>query len=74
MTRDFFNYLSNQDPNQNYWYAPGSRQHVHRSGSFEYKAGQAYKAAVEAIDYEGRDMPYSANEQWKKIYGSYFTG
>lgn len=74
MTRDFFEYLHNQNPDQSYWYAPGSNQRVYRKGTFEYKAGQANKAAREAIEYEKQDMPYSANEQWKKIYGSSFTG
>jgi len=74
MTRDFFKYLSDRNSDQSYWSAPGSNQRVYRSGAFEYKAGQAHKAAREAIEYEGRDMPYSANEQWKKIYGSFFTG
>lgn len=72
MTRDFFEYVKNQDPKKTYWLAPGSGQYVWRKGDFEYKALRCYNLAVEAIAYEGREMPYSANGKWKEIYGSVF--
>lgn len=74
MTRDFLEYLYDQDRERKYWHAPGSNQRVYRSGIFEYKAGQAYQVSLEAIEYENNSMPYSANEQWKKIFGSSFQG
>ena len=74
LTRDFFNYLKNHDPNQNYWYALGSGQKIYRKGPFEYKALQCYNLAIEAIKYENDNSEYSANEKWKKIYGSKFSG
>lgn len=74
MTRDFFEYLGDRDPGQSYWYAPGSNQRVYRSGNFEYKAGQAHKAALKAIKYETQGMSYTANGYWKDIFGSFFTG
>lgn len=74
MTRDFLKYLYDQDRNRSYWYAPGSNQRVYRSGTFEYKAGQAYKEALEAIECETQDWEYSANAHWKNIFGSYFIG
>jgi hypothetical protein len=43
MTRDFLEYLYDQDRERKYWHAPGSNQRVYRSGIFEYKAGQAYQ-------------------------------
>lgn len=74
MVRDFFAYLKDQNENQNYWYAPGSGQSVRRKGNFEYKALRCYNISLEAIDYEEKNMPYSANGKWKEIFGSKFTG
>lgn len=72
MTRDFFEFLKNQNSTQTYWLAPGSEQHVSRKGNFEYKATRCYNIAKEAIDYEVQEMPYSANSKWQEIYGSKF--
>lgn len=74
MTRDFLKYLYERDRERAYWYAPGSNQRVYRSGIFEYKAGQAYREALEAIECEMQGWEYSANEHWKNIFGSVFTG
>jgi len=74
MTRDFLKYLYEQDRDRRYWYAPGSNQRVYRSGVFEYKAGQAYRESLEAIECEAQGREYSANEHWKNIFGSVFTG
>ncbi|HEM0340717.1 TPA: nucleotidyltransferase domain-containing protein [Legionella pneumophila] len=72
MTRDFFNYLKNQDPLKNYWLAPGSNQHVLRKGLFEFKASQCHDLAIEAIQYEKDGMPCHAVLTWREIYGSRF--
>lgn len=72
MTRDFFKYLKNQIPTQTYWLAPGSCQYVWRKGSFEHKALRCYNIALEAIDYEARGLSWSANQEWRKIYGTQF--
>ena len=72
ITRDFFEYLKNQDPKKQYWLALGSSQYIYRKGDFEYKALRCYNIAKEAIDYEQDEMPYSANEKWREIYGSKF--
>lgn len=72
MTRDFFRFLKDQNPNKRYWLAPGSSQRVWRRGSFEYKALRCYTIATEAIGYEVNDMPYSANQKWRAIYGTKF--
>lgn len=74
MTRDFFAYLKNQDADKNYWLAPGSNQYVWRKGAFEYKALRCYNISLEAIDYEEREMHYSANGKWQEIFGSKFKG
>lgn len=72
MTRDFFEYLKNQKSDQTYWLAPGSKQYVWRRGPFEYKALRCYNIALEAIKYETDNMPYSANQKWREIYGTKF--
>jgi hypothetical protein len=72
MTRDFFEYLKNQDENKAYWLAVGSGQQVYKKGNFQYKALRCYNLAIEAIDYEQREMPYSADGKWREIYGNKF--
>ncbi|MEZ8808917.1 hypothetical protein AB4453_23285 [Vibrio atlanticus] len=72
MTRDFFAYLKDQDPDKDYWLAPGSSQYVWRKGKFEYKALRCYNIAVEALDYERDNMDVSANLKWREIYGTKF--
>jgi hypothetical protein len=72
MTRDFFEYLKNQDANKTYWLALGSGQYVYKKGDFQYKALRGFNIAKEAIDFEVREMPYSADGKWREIYGSKF--
>ncbi|ENU32028.1 hypothetical protein F991_00062 [Acinetobacter sp. CIP-A165] len=72
MTRDFFKYLKDQNPEQYYWLAPGSKQYVWRSGNFEYKASKCYNLALKALEYEDKKMPYTANQTWREIYGNKF--
>lgn len=73
-TRDFFEYLSDQNEYQNYWYAPGSNQLVYRKGSFEHKAKRCYNIALEAIENEEKGYDWSANQKWREIYGTSFPG
>lgn len=72
MTRDFFEYLKDQDYEQEYWHAPGSNQKVFGKGLFQYKALRCYHLALEAISYENKNYEYSANEKWRDIYGNKF--
>lgn len=72
MSRDCFEYLKNQDPNQTYWKAIGSRQHVWRSGSFESKAKTAYELSVKAIKSTSDGYFWTATQEWREIYGSKF--
>lgn len=70
MSRDFFEYLKDQDTNQQYWLAPGSNQRVYRAGGFEYKALRCYNISLEAIEKE--KYPTTAKSKWREIYGTKF--
>jgi hypothetical protein len=74
MSRDFFNFLANQDSNQEYWKAPGSDQYVYGKGLFQYKAKQCYNIAVQAIAHEQANpkQEWSAKDKWRQIYGTSF--
>ena len=74
MVRDFFKFLKNQDKEQTYWYAVGSYTRVYNNGNFRYKALRCYNISLEAIEYEEKKYESSANEKWKEIFGSKFTG
>ncbi len=74
MTRDFLKYLSEQNSEQKYWIAPGSKKYVYRNGIFEYKAKVSYNVALKALEYEDKKQNFSANGEWKKIFGGFFTG
>lgn len=68
MVRDFFLYASSQ-PNQDYYLAPGSRQHVKIKKKFQKKAKKAYDLSLEAI---AAEKLQSVNTKWKKIFGRPF--
>lgn len=72
MTRDFLNYLSKMDSKQTYWLTPGSRRYAYRNGNFETKAKNSYADAIKAIEYETNSKSFSAKQEWRKIFGSYF--
>jgi hypothetical protein len=72
MVRDFFEYLADQNPQQEYWLAVGSNQYIWRKGSFEYNAKRCFNLALEAIEYQSRQMSWSANQKWREIYGTTF--
>lgn len=74
MCRDFFKWMSEQDPNQEYWKAPGSGQYVYGKGLFQYKATRCYNLAVEAIGHETATpkREWSARQKWREIFGSDF--
>ncbi len=69
MSKDFFNYLANE-PERDYWLAVGSGQYIWPKGKFQYKAKQCHKLALEAIDYTLRNMPWSASQKWREVYGT----
>jgi hypothetical protein len=72
LTRDFFKYLSEQNKEQNYWYAIGSNQRISRKGLFEAKAKKAYNLALDAIESYNKEYYFTAKSKWRDIYGNKF--
>lgn len=74
MCRDFFRWMLSQDPDQEYWQAPGSGHCVYRKGLFHYKAKLGYDLSHEAIMYDTSDplSESSARLIWRKIFGVEF--
>jgi hypothetical protein len=70
MSRDFFDFLADQDPKQTYWLSPGANQYVWRKGPFEYKAKQCRNLAIKAIEHAVADRTWSARRTWQQIYGT----
>ncbi|MEG0588182.1 MAG: nucleotidyltransferase domain-containing protein [Akkermansia sp.] len=71
-TRDFFEYLSQQNDEQSYWYAVGSKQQIYPRGKFSRKAKEAYSKSEDAINFANTgEMKYAINTL-REIYGPRF--
>lgn len=72
MCRDFFQWLSERNLEQEYWTAPGSGQYVYGKGRFQAKAKKCLNIALVAIAHEEanpkREMLAKSN--WREIFGS----
>lgn len=67
MTRDFFGWLVTQA-----WstvYVPGTRESLSLGDAWRSKAGSAHDRAAKATQYDAGNMPYSAGEEWQKVFG-----
>ncbi len=71
MSRDFFKYVYNQPTAQCKWKVMGSNRYIICLGNFQTKAKRAYENSLEAIENETK-YPYTANKNWREIYGSKF--
>lgn len=69
LVRDFFKFLSDQNKDQAYWFAPGSNQKVYPKGRFTAKAKKAYNNIIEAIE---KNENKTVWEIWKKVFGRNF--
>ncbi|MCW7553861.1 hypothetical protein NX722_14750 [Endozoicomonas gorgoniicola] len=67
--RDFFEYLGSQKKDQEFWYAPGSKQKVYKKGNFIAKAKRAHKKCKEAIE---KEKNKTVNDIWKDVFGRAF--
>ncbi len=73
LSRDFFKYLSEQNKDQNYWFAVGSNQKILRKGLFEAKAKKCYELSLGAIKSESEGYQYTAKSKWREIFGTEFS-
>jgi hypothetical protein len=71
MSRDFFKFLCEQNPDQKYWLALGSYQFIWRTGPFEYKAKRCYNISLEAIEKQSK-VAGEAKAKWREIFGPKF--
>lgn len=74
MCRDFFNWMAEQDQDQEWWRSPGAGQYVWGKGLFQYKAKRCYKLALEAIEHETATpkRESSAKQKWREIFTTNF--
>lgn len=72
MIRDFFEFLKEQDDNQEYRLAPWSNQRVTKKENFTYKAELAYNTTLQAIDAESNKYEYTAKLKRQSIFWSKF--
>lgn len=73
MSRDFFEFMANQDSKRKYWKAPGSGQYVYGKGLFQYKAKRCYNISLKAIKLQDDNQEdRSSNQKWREIYGIKF--
>lgn len=70
LVRDFMKHLSEIDSTQMYWRAPGSGSFVWKKGDFQTAAREAYEASLKAISHEINQLPYTAANKWREIFGS----
>lgn len=68
LMRDIFQHLADQ-PEQEYWLAPGSRDRVNTRGKFQSKAMKALGWCQEAID---ADTDKKKEKLWRKTFGNVF--
>ena len=73
MCRDFFLFMAEQDEDQTYWLAPGSRQRVYKKGNFQWKAKRCHNISLEAIAHEKAKpkQEWSAKQKWREIFESF---
>lgn len=69
MVRDFFNFLKDQNKDQEYWHAPGSNKKVYKNDNFIAKAKKAYNKSLEAIENENYQKAYGL---WRDIFNGSF--
>ena len=62
-------YLSAVDPDQEWWYAPGSKEPVFRKGDFESKAQEGFHLVQQAMEYEAVNQHRAAWKIWASLLG-----
>lgn len=71
--RDFLGYLSTLDLEQEWWYAPGSKEPVFRKGHFEEKALEGFYLVQQAMEFEAAHQHRAAWKIWAEILGDAYA-
>jgi hypothetical protein len=71
--RDFLGSLAMIDPEQEWWYAPGSREPVFRKGAFETKALEGFRLVQQAMELDAAQQHRAAREVWGKALGEIYA-
>jgi len=69
MVRDFFKYLIGKA--YSYVFVPGTSESIYLGDAWKSRAESAYNRAKIACEHESENRPYSAGEEWQKIFGTY---
>lgn len=69
MIRDYLAYLLTKK--NSYVYAPGTGELMNLGEKWESKGISALSRATKACEFETREMPLSAGDEWQKIFGTY---
>ncbi len=70
MTRDFFRWLK-QKSSWNSVTVPGTFETIYLGDAWKSKAESACGRAEKACEHEAGNRPYSAGEEWQKIFGTF---
>jgi hypothetical protein len=68
MVRDFFKFLISKA--NGYVFAPGTIKTIWLGDDWKSRAESALERAKKAVDFESQNCPYSAGEEWQKIFGT----
>ena len=73
MPRDFFEYIINNEARTS-WIKFGSGDIITKKygASVNCDSNKAHSLALEAIDADSRNLPYTYHQKWREVYGSKF--
>lgn len=68
MARDFLDFFVKKSGA--YLFAPGTNELMNVGTGWKSKAESALGRAIKACEHEAANLPYSAGEEWQKIFGT----
>jgi hypothetical protein len=71
--RDFLGYLAAIDPEQEWWYAPGSTEPVFRKGVFEPRALEGFRLVQQAMELDAAQQHRAAWKVWAQVLGDSYA-
>lgn len=72
MARDFFKFMADQNPKQEWWRAPGTGKAVFTEGDFQAKAKIDYGLSLKAIEHDQNGNAAARRATWRRIFGPRF--